>query len=748
MPGEGSRTGEVARLLGFLLAYALLAVAVTHPLAFRLGDGVPHDWSDPLLNVWVLWWNARSLPFSAAWWNGPSFHPIPGVLSFSETLVGLSPLTTPLQWLGASPLAAYNTAFLLSFALSAFTMHLLCRSLRMSPALCVVAGLGFGFAPYRAGHLAHLQVLSGQLIPLVFLGLHRFVETGRRRWLVLFAAAWALQGLTNGYYLVFLSVLVGCWLLWFIRPGRFGTRLAPVLLAWLLAALALTPVLRRYALWHARYGFERSLGEIETLSADLMDLLSPSPALAHWPPAGFHSTEAWLFPGITLPLVVAGFVATRRWRSMAEGPLATLFAAVAALAATVAAITAVTGPWRIEAAALSLSVSALRKPLAISLYGLTLAGISSRSLRAVWRRGSVLAFYLMASGAMAVLALGPGPRAAGLPIWDKAPYWYLLQLPGVSALRAPARFAMLAVFCLALAGALALGRLVEGKGRRGMGLVALAAAGVLWDGWLVLPIREVPAGLRLAPPQPVAAVLELPLGGERDTSAMYRGTTHGLPVVNGYSGYVPPHYHALRLGLEREEPGVLGAIREHGPLLVLLDPRAPWAQATEQLVVAEPEVLVAGAEGGRRAYFLPRNRPHPPPVLGDRIASQVTRGSRHRGVFDLGEAQGIGGIRLEFGRGISGLPPRVTVEAGTAPGRWTTVWDGPVAALAVRGALRDPLRVPVVLETPGAFGRFLRIRVELWTIAEVAVFRPRSPSEADRETHRALDPPRLELDGR
>jgi hypothetical protein len=228
---------------------------------------------------------------------------------------------------------------------------------------------------------------------------------------------------------------------------------------------------------------------------------------------------------------------------------------------------------------------------------------------------------------------------------------------------------------------------------------------------------------------------------------MYRAMRHGLPVVNGYSGYVPPHYHALRLGLEREEPGVLAAIREHGSLLVLLDPNAPWAQGLEQLLLAEPGVRPIGEERGRRTYFLPGAPPDPPPVLGDRIGLLVARGSRTRGVYDLGAALAVGCVRLEFGEGVSGLPPRVIVEAGQ-PGHWTTVWDGPVAALAVRGALRDPLRVPVVLETPGAFGRFLRIRLELWTIAEVAVFRPRSPSEADRETHRGLDPPRLELDGR
>jgi hypothetical protein len=248
---------------------------------------------------------------------------------------------------------------------------------------------------------------------------------------------------------------------------------------------------------------------------------------------------------------------------------------------------------------------------------------------------------------------------------------------------------------------------------------------VLWDGWLTLPIREAPTGLRLAPPEPVAAVLELPLDGEQDTSAMYRAMTHGLPVVNGYSGYVPPHYHALQLGLVREEPGVLGALREQGPLLVLLDGNAPRAEGLERLLLAEPGVRAIGEERGRLAYFLPGVPPDPPPVLGDRIPVLVARGSRNRGIYDLGDALAVGGIRLEFGEGVSGLPPRVIVEAGQ-PGQWTTVWDGPIAARAVRGGLRDPLRVPVVLETPGAFGRFLRIRVELWTIKEVTAFRPRS----------------------
>jgi len=724
--GATSRAASAARLPCVFLLYAVLAILATSPLAPHVADGVPNDLVDPLLNTWLLWWNAHAVPFSAAWWNGPFFHPIPGVLSFSENLVGLSPLTTPLQWLGARPLAAYNAAFILSFALSAFSMHLLGRALGLRPGPCLVAGLAYGFAPYRAGHLAHLQILSAFFIPLVFLGAHRFVQSGHRRWLVLLGVAWILQGLTNGYYLVFVSLLLAAWLAWFVASMPHRGRAAQLLLAWALALACLAPVLLSYARWHARYGLRRRIEEIESLSADVLGLLRAAPSLAHWPATTSLAPESWLFPGLTLPVILVGFlIACRRRKRADEGRAALFFAAVAALAAAIAAATAVSGPWRFALGGLALSVKALSKPLAVALYGLILTAISSRSVKSAWQRGSVPAFYLLAGAAMMILAFGPNPAAGGLRVWDKAPYFYLLKLPGVWALRSPARAAMLGVFCLALAGAIGLGRLVERRGRRGTALVALAAVGVLWDGWLDrFPILEAPADVALPAGASGAAVLELPLGEERDTSAMYRAMTHGLPVVNGTSGYPPPHYLALRSGLERREPGVLAALREQGPVLVLVDQAAAEAGSLQRLVRSEADVRPLGEADGRSVYLLPGLRPQPDPALGRRIPITVLHGSPRRGVFQLAEAGPVGGLVLAFGAGVSSLPAQVTVEVGAA-GDWTTVWDGPIAALALRAALRDPRRVPVILETPHASGRLLRIRVDgIWTIEEVVALRP------------------------
>lgn len=727
--GGPPRSTDPGLLLGAFLLYTLLAVLVTFPLAGRLATGVPHDLADPLLNTWLVWWNAHAVPFTGAWWNGPFFHPLPGVLSFSENLVGLSPLTTPLQWLGASPLAAYNVAFILAFALSAFSMHLLARALGLPPGPSLVAALAYGFAPQRAAHLAHLQVLSAYFIPVVFLAAHRYAQTGRQAWLGLFVAAWVLQGLANGYFLVFVSVLFAAWLAWFVRSMPERRRALLLLLAWSLAMASLAPVLWRYAQWHAAYGFERKIEEIESFGADVRGLLAPAPGLALWPSPASLAPASCLFPGLTLSALVAVLVASWwRRRPPDEGRVSLALAAVAAVAAAVAAVSAVAGPWSLSLGALSLSVRALSKPLAVALYALVLATISSRSFREAWRRGSVPAFYLLAAAAMIVLSFGSNPVAGELKVWDKAPYFFLHRLPGFSALRAPARFAIPAVFCLTLAGAMALARLLERRrGPRGGLVVAIAAVGVLGDGWLApLPIPTAPAHATLPAETPGTAVLELPLGTEEDTAAMYRSTTHGRPVVNGYSGYVPPHYPALWWGLVRHEPDVLDALCEREPLLVLVDASDNDADGLRALVLSRAGVRSFGDEQGRGVYLLPRREPRPEPALGDRLAARLLHATTQRAVYELAGDGRLGGVLLHFGAGVTRLPAAVTVETGDA-GRWTIRWRGPVAGLALRGALRDPKHVPVVIETPGATGRLLRIRLDgPWTIEEVFPLAPRA----------------------
>ena len=192
-----------------LAFFFVLAVAWTWPLVTRLSSRIANDPGDPLLNAWILWWNTQAVPFSAGWWSPPIFYPMTGALALSEHLAGIALVTAPVFATGAGALAAYNVALLLSCWLSGYFTFLLVRRLTGSPAAALVAGVAFAIAPYRASQLSHLQVLTAQWMPLALLGMHGYLEDGRRRWLALFAGAWLIQALSNGYYLLFFPILVG-----------------------------------------------------------------------------------------------------------------------------------------------------------------------------------------------------------------------------------------------------------------------------------------------------------------------------------------------------------------------------------------------------------------------------------------------------------------------------------------------------------------------------------------------------------
>ena len=227
-PSTGGTRGR-AGLYAAFAAYLAVTLIQLLPLLRDLLHQLPSDPGDPVLNTWILWWNAHAWPLTTSWWDAPAFYPAPGALSFSEHLVGLTPLTTPIQWLSGSPELAYNVAFIVSFPLSAIAMHLLVRELTGRDDVAFVAGAAFGFSPYRVAQLAHLQVLFSFWMPLALLGLHKGLRG--RRWGFPFAAAcWLMQGLANGYLLLFFPIVAGLWLVWFMarQPRALATAPGPV----------------------------------------------------------------------------------------------------------------------------------------------------------------------------------------------------------------------------------------------------------------------------------------------------------------------------------------------------------------------------------------------------------------------------------------------------------------------------------------------------------------------------------------
>ena len=298
--------------------YLALTIALTWPLVLHPGSLVPHDPGDPLLNTWIMSWNARVPPLTTAWWNAAQFFPAQGATAFSEHLLGLSVLTTPIIWLSGNPLLAYNVAFFSSFVLCALSAYALTLRIAGRHDAALVAGLAFGFAPYRMSQLAHVQVLSSYWMPLALLGLHGYFEDHRNRWLWLFAVAWLMQALTCGYYLFYLSVLVALWLLWFAAGREPWRQIARVVFAWAAAALVMTPVLYGYWTIQRAYGMRRWPNEIIEFSADVASILKAPDEVRLW---GWLNVvdhpESALFPGLTIVLLILVALGIR-WRAAAR----------------------------------------------------------------------------------------------------------------------------------------------------------------------------------------------------------------------------------------------------------------------------------------------------------------------------------------------------------------------------------------------------------------------------------------------
>ncbi len=166
-------------------------------------------------------------------------------------------------------------------------------------------------------------------------------------------------------------------------------------------------------------------------------------------------------------------------------------------------------------------------------------------------------------------------------------------VPGFEGLRAPARFAMVGAFMLAVLGgygAAAFGRTTWGRAA----VLAMAAVFLLEGTSVPFVVNGVtptkgfnaPPG-RLYRPQRAPAIYaeaarhlgngvlaELPLGyTDFDVRAMYYSTVHRRPILNGYSGFFPPHYGrlAFELGELPRHPDVsLRALQAAGATHVLV----------------------------------------------------------------------------------------------------------------------------------------------------------------------------------
>lgn len=298
-----------------LVLFAILTILMTYPTVFHMGSGVK-DLGDPLLNTWIMAWNAHKILDLDVkdYFDANIFYPHKRSLAYSEHLFTQSLIALPLLLITQNPVFAYNFCLLFSFLTSGVGMFFLARYLTRSSYAGMVSGIIFAFSPFMFAHLGHMQIITAGGIPLAFLFLHKFFASERYKYLLLFTLFFLLQVLANGYYAMYLSLFAGLYILFDMvtkkrySDWRFWIKIAIFLFIVLAVA---GPFFSQYALVRSEMGFVRKI----TSYASVKSFLAASPLNLIYGDLTmkFSKTEGQLFPGIlAFILAVFGVLYTAR----------------------------------------------------------------------------------------------------------------------------------------------------------------------------------------------------------------------------------------------------------------------------------------------------------------------------------------------------------------------------------------------------------------------------------------------------
>ncbi len=572
-----------------VLFFFVATLLFTWPIAARLGDGLADPW-DARLNAWILHWDFHQTfhdPLNL--FDANIFYPARYALAFSENLYGAALFGFPLYAVGASTLTVYNVLFLLGMFLSAVSGWALAHYVTEDPLASVMGGLVYAFVPWRIAHLPHIQFQWGAFLTLLLLFLLRYLDQGRPRDAVLFGICFAWNALSNIHYALFSVFLVGLVLMFegLVREGAaYRRRLAGCAVALAAATLVVLPFLIPYAEASALYGMRRGSEEIDAFSGRPIDFLTAGPQNKLYAPLTqrWAQAEGDFFPGLcVLALAVVALVRLRgpgapeRSKGLPRGQRGTrlldglLLVGLALWVWSVSVPGAVLGPLKLRDSGrivVFLTVLLFARLIVAFPRHWGFADLSDFVRR--MRIGSRAGLFLSIAVAGVVVALG-----------THTPYYrFLVQSlgPVFHSIRAPSRGIVLFDLAIGVLAACGLSLLARRSRFFVVGAVLLVAIEYRAFPLEMYPVERgtAPVYAWLARVDLPGGVVEWPFNTDAEVDYEFRSTAHWKPLVNGYSGFFPPHYLELATMLA-EKPirsGVWKKMTDLGASLLILHPHA------------------------------------------------------------------------------------------------------------------------------------------------------------------------------
>jgi hypothetical protein len=289
-------------------AFALLTVVMTWPWARNWRDSAT-DLGDPYTIAYTLWWDYHATFHQPTrLFDATVFYPYRDTLAFSEHDYGIALLFFPLFAAGVAPLTVHSLATLFAFLLSAYGAFRLARTLTGSTSAAVVAGIAFGFVPYRFHRMPHLHYVFAGWLPLVFEATVLFVRQRSWRRAAWLGAAFTMNALTCITWLILGLIplaLTGALLVVWERAWRDPRLWVRGTLALALSAVIVLQFVLPYRRVAKEHGFVRNADEVAIFSPTLSHWFAASARTKLWSALGRNvaTDEMSLFPGLLAPLL-------------------------------------------------------------------------------------------------------------------------------------------------------------------------------------------------------------------------------------------------------------------------------------------------------------------------------------------------------------------------------------------------------------------------------------------------------------
>jgi len=643
------------------LFFALLTLVLAAPLSLSPATHALPLSADTRLFLWTISWDVEALlhhPLSL--FDANIFFPEPRTLAYSEHILGSAVLGAPALLATGNPVLALNVIVLLSCVLSGLGAYVLARELGASVPAALAAGVIFAFSPPRFVRLAQVHLATVQWIPFGLAFFHRYARNTRRADLLAAAAFFTLQSLTSGHGGLFMALALGALVLYLWAFGRLPRVRRMLSDLGVVGALILgvnVVFLVPYLRAQHDVGLHRTLGAVYDWAPNAVSFLAAPTHAQQWllslVPGLREKVEgarAYLFPGwITLVLAAVAVFARRKagaTETTAEAPsrspsprwLKALDAALVLVAVVALTIRVSDGiDWKIG----SLNLTARTAGRAFVLLGILAAvrlllarlrpfafAPALRQVRDAFRRavegrvGLDAGFYVVLAVLSLWACLGPGYVL----------YTTLYRLlPGFDLIRVPSRLFILTLLALAVLAAKGLDRLLAPLALRHRAAAGAMLVVLLTAELAAFPLETRPYTLDLpaidrelaARPRPFT-VVELPVADPANATQsarlhshyMLHSMAHWQPMVNGYSGIIPPRHERLfRILTAFPDTASLHELESLGVTYAVVHrefyTEAEWARFLERAAAFPDRLRLEAETSDGRLYALVASPPRP-----------------------------------------------------------------------------------------------------------------------------------------